>query len=146
MALEKGVSFKLPANTKQISKDDLDANTKSHQAADKFFVYKGVFVALNINTDSRLENMTLERHLAILKYDWKNLVKIELLEIRTINNKRFVVMDHYNPRKQLNEYTFFNDHERNSIVVDGTIQYNKATQKKEADKLLETVLTGLKVK
>ncbi|MBC7914881.1 MAG: hypothetical protein H7Y07_12250 [Pyrinomonadaceae bacterium] len=146
LSLNQDVTFKLPSDIKRISKEELDKNTKSYQAADNFFVYKGIFLALGINTDSRLEAMTLERHLAVLKYDWRDLVKIESLEIRTVKGERFIVMDHYNPRKQLNVYTFFNDHERNRIVVSGFIQYDKATQKNDADKLLEVVLSSLKGK
>ncbi|MBC7914879.1 MAG: hypothetical protein H7Y07_12240 [Pyrinomonadaceae bacterium] len=112
--------------------------------ADKFFINKGIFVALGVSTDSRLEHATLERHLANLKYDWKNLFKIESADIRTVKGKRFIVMDYYDPGKKLNEYFFLNDHERNSTPVFGFIQYDKATQKEEADKLLEIILSSLK--
>ncbi|MBC7914880.1 MAG: hypothetical protein H7Y07_12245 [Pyrinomonadaceae bacterium] len=145
-ALNQDISFKIPADSKQITRDQLDENTKSHQAADQFFVYNGVFLAMNINHDSVVKTLSLEKQLARMKYIRKDLFKIESAEIRTIKGNRFIVMDYYHPGKQLNVYTFFNDYERNRIVVDGTIQYNKATQKKDADKLLEVVLSSLKGK
>ncbi|MBC7915443.1 MAG: hypothetical protein H7Y07_15130 [Pyrinomonadaceae bacterium] len=143
---DKSISYILPSGIKRIAKTELDENTRAYSAADDFYFYYGVFLAINFDPRSRFEKMTLERHLDNLKYDLKNTVEIELLEIRTVRKKRFIVMGYYDQGSQLNVYKFFNDHERHNIVVDGAIQYDKATQQKEADRLLKIILTSLEMK
>ncbi|PTQ96519.1 hypothetical protein C8P68_1043 [Mucilaginibacter yixingensis] len=136
------INIKMPPGAVVVPKDQLTGGRKAFQVADAVYSYQDMLIVLTQNTDEQLKGVPLDKYKATRVYQLRNILKIQSANIEVYDSKKFLIIDsdRKSDGKNIGEYSFVSDTEINKPILVGFIHYDRATQERQAKKLMKTIL------